>query len=231
MVAIQVLAKRLTDAASPHAKFIGGGTVNFIVDDAPKIAVDEKERQFFGTINTPALDLDDEVVLPSGMDGSYFPAKVRTVYLNHDYANPIGHCRHMVGSAAIIRTLTRIAPTQLGLDALTLIQEGVINGLSVGFVRTDAGPLTPEEQRQHPGAKSIVRKWRCIEYSVTAMPCNPAATIDTKSIDRKMIAVERLLSEHRLTRVGAKAAGFDIGPKVSRAYPLRVVLLDDSDVL
>jgi len=205
--------------------------VVFIVADAPQLAVDMKERQFFGTVNTPRVDMDREVVLPSGIDRSYFPDTVRAVYLNHDYGCPIGKCRNLAGGASFIRALTRMASTQLATDVLTMIAEGVINGLSIGFTRTDSGPLTADEARVYPGATSIVRKWRCIEYSVTAMPCNPDATIDTKSMDRKMMTVERLLSAERIFAPSARAAGFSVGPKMYRLHPVRAVVLDDGDIL
>ena len=71
-------------------------------------------------------------------------------------------------------------------DVATLVAEGVVRGVSVGYVATDFGRPTPEEVEQYGDLRSIVRKWLWLELSVTPMPCNPDAVIQLA--DQKRIS-------------------------------------------
>lgn len=171
---------------------------------------DPEQRTFWGTVNTARLDGDDEVVLPGGADFSYFPEVANTVYLNHNYDNPIGTCAVLQATPREIRVKTRIAKTPSGNDVETLIIEDVLRGLSVGFKRIDSGPPTPDETNSHPGARNICRTWKKIEYSPTCMPCNPACVIDRKSaalVDIQLGGLDDLLRAGRILRKTAVLCG------------------------
>lgn len=135
-----------------------------------------------GLINTGAVDLDREVVVPSGADWKLFgpdgAKQFKCIYMHHDLTP---------GSiVAVARSVKRskfpdgwtIRAKMMGAEygepakqAIMLAQEGAL-GFSVQFAATDRGPPTADEKSMYPGAKSIVRKWTPFEVSVTPMRCN-----------------------------------------------------------
>ena len=123
-----------------------------------------------------AIDLDNEVIVPDGAEKSYFFSK-RTIYLNHNYNWPIGSLASTTKKRGQWICRFGFASTPLAQDTKTLVAEGVVRGVSIGFVATDYGAPTAEEVKTYGPHRSIVRKWLWLELSVTPMPCNPEAII------------------------------------------------------
>lgn len=135
--------------------------------------------------NTAAIDLTDEVVVPSGAERgpkdeiAYFGA-MKAIYLNHDYVvMPIGtmvnaELRH--GGWVVQFKLHGKTQESRDVAALySLGEENPIRGTSIGFIRKSHGKPTEEEREQYGPAEYITREWKWIELSVTAQPCNPEA--------------------------------------------------------
>lgn len=180
--------------------------------------------------NTPTVDLDDEVVVPSGLDPSIH-LRYRSIYYNHLYGSfcdggepilPIGSLRYATltdqGSAWRIRFA--VASNPFALDVLTGIREGIIRGVSIGFAREDFGPPTEEELNEYGPHEFITRRGLWLETSATPMPCNPDALIQGVTMDddgQRSIAhlVER-------GRISAKSAQVMTGKNLitSRNVPL-----------
>ena len=213
---MQTLIQRLTDPSKRH-QIPDGAKAGIRFEEMGAPDYDAKNRQFWSTINTASVDQVGEVVLPEGINPAYFPTKVKTVYLNHDYNAPVGKCRTLIATASGIRALTYISKTPLGDDVATMIEEGVLGGVSIGFYRTEASEPTPEERGKYPGAEFVTRAWDALEYSVTAMPCNPDAVIDVKGLD----LVSNLLAAGRITRKTAEVMGLsDAKPRVVVLVPV-----------
>lgn len=153
-------------------------------------AVDMESRTVKGTIAVAQADLDNEVVLPN-FDRSYFPDRVKTVYFGHQYdAMPIGKCVSMAqrGDSLFATTYITKAPSGIGDDVLVMMDEGVINGFSIGFIPIQFGPPTEAEVKAYGEVDTVVRYSKLLEYSITPMPCNDGAVsridslVESKSI-------------------------------------------------
>lgn len=155
--------------------------------------IDRNERLVSGLVCTDSTDMDNEIVVPSGFDMSYFPGQVKAVYLNHDYASlPVATCRKLQLDASGTRLYcqTFVRRGAIGDDLLLAIEDGAVNGFSVGFKALEYGPPTHAEKAYH-GADCVVRKAKLLEYSIVAMPANPTALINlaTKGLIRRESAV------------------------------------------
>lgn len=156
--------------------------------------VDPEKRLVKGIMAVAVPDMDSEVVVPSGLDTSYFPDRVKAVFIDHNYSElPIGACRNLTlkrGGSAMYCT-TYVLPGARGDDLLTAIEHGAMSGLSLGAKATDFGKPNPEEVRKYGPHDSIVRKAKLIEYSFVAHPCNQEAMIElvSKSMIRRESAV------------------------------------------
>lgn len=128
--------------------------------------------------NTGTVDLDGEVVVPSGADDSYFK-KHGPIFYDHRWDEP---------PVAKLRSATLVGDSRwechVGFNALPfskdvmyLVKEGFITGCSVGFVPLEYGPPTKEETAKYGPHNRTVRKWKWLELSITPMPCNPDAVI------------------------------------------------------
>ncbi len=137
-----------------------------------------------GLVSVAVPDMDNEVVIPGGLDRSYFPKVVKAVYYGHQYdKKPVGVCRSLTvkDNGRSMYCSTYILPGAEGDDLLTMIEHGAIRGFSVGFTATSYGPPTKEEVKEYGDCSTIVREGMLIEYSLTPMPCNPAAMMDLVS--------------------------------------------------
>lgn len=200
--------------------------------------VDAENRSIRVTANTDDVDLEDEVVVPSGADTGYFFAN-RKIFLDHDYT--FDKCVGVLRAAAPRPSakdhrawmchlhIYDLSRSPYGNDILTIAEEGGI-GTSIGFVAKDYGNLSKEEQAAYTkGGKSpssIVRSWKWLELSVTAMPCNVAcqSVAGAKADDSKMGILDNLLTKGRIKRETATALGMPTTRGVViRCLPLSVV--------
>ena len=176
----ETIIKRLRKhKAAKDAETIGVigsyGKVAEIDDDGDK-------NDIVAIANTGDIDLDDEVVIPSGLTTEYLE-KNRQIFLDHEYG--------ISSAAGFVRSIAKYPSPQdhkswrvrIGLydnEAGRAVKEiakrsGQI-GLSIGFFPTDYGPPTDEEAKLYgqAGKKlvSVVRAGRMFEISFTALPCN-----------------------------------------------------------
>jgi HK97 family phage prohead protease len=189
-----------------HHKISDAASVGIKRATIDKMETSTSQRMISGIVCTDSLDMEGEVVVPAGLDTSYFPERVKAVYLNHNYDElPVAKCRKMViNDRGQMFCQTVIARGGLGDDLLSLMEEGILNGLSIGFVTTTSTPPKPEEDR-YRGAKAVVRSAKLLEYSIVSMPCNPDALIE-------------FVSKGLIRRSSAVAFGLPDSP-VRKAYP------------
>lgn len=123
----------------------------------------------------------------------------------HDWADPIGTPVEAREDSFGLWTKSRISKTSRGVDAMTLIRDGVIKKMSIGYRVQDyeavnrAGLLaylattTLEESRKAGivsafdelgfGSLFLLKKIKLYEYSPVSVPANPNAIItDAKSL-------------------------------------------------
>lgn len=180
-----------------------------------KVAVMPNEQSgaiIRATASTDFVDLDDEVLIPGGADTSYLTAN-RSVFVDHWY--DLDHCVGKVkelrrdpatGNWVVdVRMLANSPFPYVG--AVVSMANDVGIGMSVGFDPIEWGTPTKEEQKLYPRAETIIRKWKMLEVSFTAIPCNvtcqsQSVTFDgvaeemtkrAKECDRKIFRVARTL--------------------------------------
>lgn len=175
---------------------------------------------YFATVNTAAIDGDDEVVIPSGarVDERKQPVyfwQAKSIYLNHDYEIlPIGAARSLRLRSEWRMQFYVTDGTQAGRDVRVCIDEGIIRGTSIGFIAEEYGPPTDEEVAVYGPAGNIIRKWKWLETSVTPMPCNIEALIDTPDpvkvelSDEAAKSLETVVGKGWVSRATAEVLGW-----------------------
>lgn len=181
----QIRRRAMAAGAAKEGERVGGKSV-----EAKDVEIIRDERdgpngdffQFSAIANTASVDLDDEVVVPEGAVTDYF-YKFRSIYLNHDIACPVGHldATKLIDGLGWQIKVSLKSETQVARDTRTLVREGLIRGVSIGFVALDYSAPTRKEIERYGPHSNIVRKWRWLETSVTPMPCNPDALIQARS--------------------------------------------------
>lgn len=196
-------------------------------------ASDNDGNVFWCTANTARIDSDDEVVVPEGCvlgaNGmpDYF-GTFKTIYLNHDYDKPVGTMRSVsLRKGRGWRVKFYITDgTELGRETLVMLKEGIIRGTSIGFIALDYGPPTDDDVGQYGPARSVVRSWKWLEHSVTAMPCNQDAEIDQPGIlsSDAMKGLEIAVTKGWVSRSTAASMGWRPSRKTVVLAPERKIV-------
>jgi len=147
-------------------------------------------------LSTDRVDDDNppQVVLPDGVDLGRF-VKNGPLMLCHDYEGkfyplPVGQVvwvkRRPRGLLGGIKFATG---TQMARECKALVEEGVLRGVSVGFKPLEISLMTRKEADSRPdwkeaydrrkGKIEMVRRWKLLELSLTPIPTNEDALIQT----------------------------------------------------
>lgn len=183
------------------------------------MSTDRENRQVWVIANTDDVDLQNEVVVPSGADTAYF-RKNGNVFADHQTNMDcwVGKLRDMSPSPSAREFKSWkvgiwCRKTELGDDILTMANEGGV-GVSIGFIPEDWGKPTDIETKTYGGScESIVRRWKWLELSFTPFPCNVSCQTQmvTRSAGKPEI-IETLLSTNRIKRASAVSVGFPVRP-------------------
>ena len=153
--------------------------IRVMTGKADSVEVMEKagRRELTVVANTARIDEDSEVVVPEGGELGYF-GENRSVFFDHCYddASFIGKVKRgypkMQNGLWVVRFGVRRSDRG---DQLLKDAEDFGVSVSIGFDAIEHAPPTDDEDAKYGGGKSfrsIVRKWRWAELSVTWMPCN-----------------------------------------------------------
>lgn len=191
------------------------------------VIVKADTRDIVVTANTGDIDLDHEVVVPSGADTSYF-LKNRHVFADHKYdiADGAGRLRSLSPYPSkedhrAWKMRVRINDNPIGNAIMDIVRETGQIGVSVGFVAKDYGNPTDDERAKYGGDNpdrltAVIRKWDWFETSFTLLPCNVACQSDAftegKSLDM-LDAVDRMVTKGVIKRDVAAALGMPITTK------------------
>lgn len=185
--------------------------------------------------NTAAVDQADEVVVPEGAERDStnslrYMAQMRSIYFNHDYGTlPVGTFRNARLTPAGWKVQFRMTgATPLSRDLIALFALGddnPVRGVSIGFVRTEAGEPTDAEIAKYGRHTWITRRWLWLELSVTPMPCNPEAMIEGVVIpsDDTVRRIEALAAKGIITKASARLMGVP-EPKAQVTVPRMVTV-------
>jgi len=214
---IRTRAKSRADLAGVEIPSIG------VVSSWGKGATVDEEKgnnDIIAIANTADIDLDDEVVIPAGLDPSYFKAN-KQVFLDHEYGTD--------KAAGFLRSISAYPSTRdhqawkvrIGLydndqgnAVKQIVKASGQIGLSIGFFPTDHGPPTDAERKlyERDGAKlvSVVRAADWFELSFTPLPCNVSCQGQFASGGEKQMRVLRgLVDEGKVDKKIATLFGVD----------------------
>ena len=137
-------------------------------------------------ISTESIDRDGEVLIPQGMNSKEFEDNP-ILFWNHDYSIPIGNVKNIErGEGAVYGTLSFAKREGVEGDffpevAESLVKQGVVKGISVGFVPEDGGvrAATKRDRDQYGSkVKRVFNRWKLLEVSVAPLPANQDALVE-----------------------------------------------------
>jgi hypothetical protein len=180
----------------------------------------EGERADVSWISTEDVDRYKDIVISSGMNDDHYKLNP-IVTLGHSYWSPpagrsLWRKRVKDGSTVGIKakTVYPTRPESLPADCVwtpdevfPLVQAGLLNGKSIGFIPTRARYPTDKEAAQ--GIRRVVEEWLLIEYACCYLPCNQTSIVEAVS---KGLVIPSLVQ---------KALGIDL-KEVPPASPLVV---------
>lgn len=162
--------------AAPSAFTFDAETVGF--------AVDRSERTIEGIAVPYGKTASKGGVAFMFARGSLVFADVGRVKLlrDHDYSKAIGRATELVDTAAGLKAKFRVARGEEGDRALSLAEDGVLDGMSVGVDFDMAADTEP-----HPKSKGVtlVRRSTLREVSLTAVPAFDDARVSKVTASRE----------------------------------------------
>jgi len=153
--------------------------------------------------NTAAVDLEDEVVLPEGGDVASYLKKNQNLFADHCYGMiyVVAKCFNMtLDQRGWLCTgqFFKNYDTEYTRACIAMAMAGTL-AMSIGFEALDYGDPTPAEERMYPGVKSIVRRWKALEVSYTAMPMN----VTCRQVATNIAAAEAYAEKARKSLIDA----------------------------
>jgi len=145
------------------------------------------DKGIVAKISTESIDRDGEVLIPQGMNSKEFENNP-ILFWNHDYSIPIGNVKNIErGEGSVYGTLSFAKRTE-GVKgeffpevAESLVKQGVVKGISVGFVPEDGGvrAATKRDRDQYGSkVKRVFNRWKLLEVSVAPLPANQDALVE-----------------------------------------------------
>jgi hypothetical protein len=153
------------------------------------------ERADVSWITTEEIDRENEIVVARGMNDSHFKLNP-IVTMNHAYSEPpvgksLWRKRAKDGALVGIKAKTLYPKMPDGWQGdwmpdtvLALIQAGMLQGKSVGFIRLKSHAPSSHEIAANPALADVCRiidEWLLIEYACTFLPMNQAALVEAVS--------------------------------------------------
>lgn len=172
-------------------------TVKRASSPASLLTLDLGERADVSWITTEAVDRHGEIVLAKGLNDSHYRLNP-LVALNHAYwMPPVGKAVHWEQRSergrkgVVAKTHYPMRPEVYPADSpwrpdecLGLIQAGLLNGKSIGFVTLKKRAPTEDEIQKNPALAKvgrIVEEWMLVEYSVCSLGVNPETVVQAVS--------------------------------------------------
>lgn len=126
--------------------------------------------------NTAAVDLEREVVMPTGLDVRTYLMQNKNLFVDHRYdvLSAVAVCRSMslAPDGWVCRGAFHEDMSNPYVKACVVLAMAGTLAMSVGFEALEWGPPNESEMKAYPGVESVVRKARVLEVSYTAMPMN-----------------------------------------------------------
>ncbi len=143
-------------------------------------------KGFTAVITAETIDRDGEVLIPQGMNSKEFEQNP-VLFWNHDYSEPVGKCvgikrreRDIVGEFAFAQRPDGYSGEFFPEVAAALVGQGIVNGVSVGYVPEEGGTrrATEVDRKKYGGnVSTIFSRWKLLEVSLAPLQANPEALI------------------------------------------------------
>ena len=153
-------------------------------------AIGDGLTKFTAIITTHAIDRDQDVVIPSGMNSKEYESNPVLLY-SHDPNKPIGKMVTMRRGESSIDADFVLAPRPdthegewLPDTVGALMKFGALKGVSIGYMALDGGVRRASKEdatKYGAGVKQVYSKWKLLEVSVVSIPSNQEALINAVS--------------------------------------------------
>jgi HK97 family phage prohead protease len=132
--------------------------------------VDDSEGIFKGYASTYDLDRGGDIIVKGAFDNSLATnsAQVKILW-QHKQDQPIGKPMLMRPDDKGLYVEGKVSDTSLGRDAKTLMRDGVITSMSIGFI-------TKEADYNSDGVR-LIKELELVEFSLVTYPMNEKAVI------------------------------------------------------
>lgn len=141
--------------------------------------LDTKSMTFKGYASTFGnIDSDNDIIMPGAFSKSIkeaLPANNIKVLRDHIWANLIGRPMHMEQDSTGLFTESKLSKTTLGEDTMILLDDNVIDKMSIGFWIPQGKSF-----KRKDGVKEI-SEVALMEYSLVTFPANDQAVVTSVS--------------------------------------------------
>lgn len=141
---------------------------HIVTKQQPTESGETTEKLYEGVATTSDVDRVGERVNIKGLKNLDDYQKNPVLLFNHDINYPIGRIEHITVTDNEIRVAFRFANTPRAQEIRQLVDDGVLNSLSIGF-------LSLRQKRE--GNVLVHDEWMWVETSVVTVPANPHAVI------------------------------------------------------
>jgi HK97 family phage prohead protease len=131
-----------------------------------------------------------------------------------DHEHPIGKPIEASEDSKGLYTKSRISDTPLGNETLTLLRDGVLDRMSIGYE-----PISPERGQQDGKAVRFLKEIKLYEWSVVTFPANESAAVTGVK------ALEDLDRAYHAYRAG-KLPADELVALLTKATPAELAPLD-----
>lgn len=158
-----------------------------------EMSVTEGERAFIAKITSNAVDRDREVLMPEGLIKTEFEQNP-VLFYGHDYIRdpkslPIGQVvslkrfpDYWLAKSVMAERPDNHVGEWFPDTVFSLIQQGVIRGVSVGFEPVDSrAPTKKDKEMFGEDVQKVYRRWKLLELSVAPLMANQEALIQAVS--------------------------------------------------
>lgn len=152
-----------------------------------EIKADGEKRTFEGYASTWKKDLVNEQITQGAFKktiGERFPKNQVKVLWQH--SEPIGLPTHMEEDTKGLFVVGKISKTTLGDDALTLMKDGVIDTMSIGYD-------VMKDSLSDDGGTRFLHELKLYEFSPVTFPANPDTAVT--SVKRAAIGLDYDIDE------------------------------------
>ncbi len=143
-------------------------------------------KGFTATITTNALDRDNEIVIPDGMNSKEYDTNPLLLW-NHDATKPIGKCVGLTRKTGSIVGEFEFAQRPDGFEGsffpefvAALVGQGVVRGVSICCIPELNGTRAANDidrKKYGDALRTVHSRWKLIEVSLAPLQANPEALI------------------------------------------------------